>query len=100
MIKLNKKIKKLTALTTLTVTLALSATPALAKTVYYKGYAVEWNYGRTPSGLWGYSEVQTGHFTHRATVNGTNSGWKRPGVLASAKKFIGNGHVEAYWDCK
>lgn len=40
MIKLNKKIKKLTALTTLTVTLALGATPVLAKTVYYKGYAV------------------------------------------------------------
>lgn len=73
MIKLNEKIKKLTALTTLTVTLALGATPVLAKTVHYKGYAVEWDYGRT-AGLWGYSEVQTGHFTHRATVNGTNSG--------------------------
>lgn len=72
---------------------------AASKTVYHKGYAVYWEYGRA-WGLYSYSEVQTHRFTHSATANGTFSGWEKPGVLAKASHYIGLGTARAYWDCK
>lgn len=74
-------------------------TAAEAVTVYYKGSAVSWDYGRS----WGvnsYSNVQSGVYDHSATANTTFSGWKRPGVLASAVQFVGTGKATAYWNCR
>ena len=53
----------------------LSAMPAIAqaRTVYYKGTPVYWNYGRK-MGVIGYSKVQSHHFRHYTTVNGESSG--------------------------
>lgn len=79
--------------------LVTSATPVCAKTVYYKGSAVEWDYGRT-AGLWGWSHVQSGTYTHGTTVNGKWSGWQSPGIMASVSKFIGNEKLQVYWSCK
>lgn len=78
----------------------LSAMPAIAqaRTVYYKGTPVYWNYGRK-MGVIGYSKVQSHHFRHYTTVNGESSGVKRPGVPAYKEVFVGPGHVEAYWGC-
>ncbi|MFV0381874.1 MAG: hypothetical protein ACK5KR_06610 [Breznakia sp.] len=60
------------------VILAMAA-PAYAATVYYRGSAVSWDYGRSLSGLWAYSSVQSGIYSHSATINTTFSGWKKPG---------------------
>lgn len=76
--------------------------PALAasKTVYHKGKAVYWGWGRTAN-LYAYSEVSTSYFTHSAGVNGVNSGWKSPGKLAKATKWtVAWDPVQAYWSCK
>jgi hypothetical protein len=67
-----------------------------AGTVYYKGYAVEWDHYRN-WGAWGYSLVQTSRFHHSTTVNGHYSGLKNPGTAASENPFIGNATEEAYW---
>ena len=67
--------------------------------IYKEGYPVYWEYGRS-WGVFSYSEVQTHRFEHSATVNSDFSGWKRPGVLARASKFIGTGTARAYWDCR
>lgn len=78
----------------------LSVTPALASTVRYKGYAVEWDHGCFAH-VKSYSKVQTHRFTHSATANGVFSGWKRKGVLADAETWITPGtRATAYWDCK
>lgn len=72
---------------------------AQAVTVYYKGYAVDWDYGRS----WGvnsYSNVFSSKFDHHATANSTPSGWKKPGILASASQFVGTGQATAYWACR
>lgn len=74
-------------------------TAADAVTVYYKGTAVSWDHGRS----WGvnsYSNVQSGVYEHSATANSTFSGWKRPGVLASASQYVGLGAATAYWNCR
>lgn len=72
---------------------------ALAETVYYKGSAVNWEHGRWLI-VYSYSHVQTSKFTHSATANDVFSGWKKPGELANATAFVGNGRATAYWDCK
>ncbi len=72
---------------------------ANADTVYYQGYAISWDYGRRWE-LWSFSEVQTHRFYHSATANATWSGWKAPGVPASATQFVGTGQATAYWDCR
>ncbi|WP_197672582.1 hypothetical protein [Arcanobacterium phocae] len=79
--------------------LAGGAGLANAATVYYRGVAVNWDHGRT-WGVYSYSQVQTHHFTHSATANGTWSGWKSPGVTAYASEYVGSGLAQAYWDCK
>ena len=95
----SKTITKLLALISVGGGLAFSATPVLANTVYYKGSAVEWDYGRR-AGFWGWSHVQSGSYTHATTVNGTFSGWKKPGRRASVDKYIGTSTLQAYWSCK
>ncbi|MBW9158957.1 hypothetical protein G9F71_025560 [Clostridium sp. FP2] len=60
------KKKILTGLTALSLCL-ITAIPAMASTVYYKGDAVSWDYG-TSLGVYSYSDVQTGKYTHSATA--------------------------------
>lgn len=97
---MSSKLKKAMASVVLAVTvLTGGATAAYAATVYYKGTAVYWDYGRW-LGAWSYSDVQSSYYDHLATANGNSSGWKSPGVLAQAKKFIGTGSAEAYWSCR
>ncbi|MDR1521757.1 MAG: hypothetical protein LBS28_02735 [Streptococcaceae bacterium] len=76
--------------------------PALADTIYYKGYAVYWNYGRfCPLRDWSFSEVQSSNFDHTATANSVSSGWQPPCVVAYAKCHIGVlGHATAAWNCR
>ncbi|MGN0307010.1 MAG: hypothetical protein ACI4DN_02215 [Lachnospiraceae bacterium] len=76
-----------------------SSIPALAATVYYKGDAVYWNYGRKLAVI-SFSEVQTTIYEHSATANATSSGWKNPGVVAYAEQFVGTGTAVAYWNCR
>jgi hypothetical protein len=75
------------------------AVPALAETVYCNGSAVSWDHGRSNL-FYSYSNVQTGVYTHSATANTTFSGWKQPGVLASASQLVGIYPATAYWNCK
>ncbi len=79
--------------------LGVGAGAAHADTVYYKGSAVYWDYGRW-LGVWSYSEVQSSEYEHSATANGNSSGWQQPGVKASAKAWIGTNRAEAYWNCR
>ena len=75
---MKKRIKKIISTSLLALTLAgAGGSIASAATVYYKGSAVYWNYGRTV-GLWSYSHVQSGVYEHAASANGGFSGWKRP----------------------
>lgn len=79
--------------------LGVGAGAAYADTVYYKGSAVYWDYGRW-LGVWSYSEVQSSEYEHSATANGDSSGWQQPGVKASVTTWIGNKKAEAYWNCR
>lgn len=76
-----------------------SAVPAMAKTVYYKGSAVSWDYGRTKV-VYSYSDVQSTVYEHSATANTTSSGWKKPGVKAHAQQYVGTKTATAYWNCR
>ena len=61
---MKKRIKKIISTSLLALTLAgAGGSIASAATVYYKGSAVYWNYGRTV-GLWSYSHVQSGVYEH------------------------------------
>lgn len=72
---------------------------ALADTVYYKGSAVYWNYGRN-AGVFGFSDCNSAHYEHHSSCNGYTSGWKNPDVLSQAWGFIGTDTLEAYWSCR
>jgi hypothetical protein len=72
---------------------------AQAATVYYKGSAVAWNYGRSWA-VYSQSDVQSNSYEHHSTANTTPSGWKKPGVLASAMQWVGTGAATAYWSCR
>jgi hypothetical protein len=97
--RFNMKKRILTGLTAFSLCL-MSAIPAMASTVYYKGEAVNWEHGRL-LGVYSYSAVQTNSFDHLATANSTTSGWKSPGDVAKAKEFIGaTKTATAYWDCR
>lgn len=60
---------------------------------------MSWDYGRSWK-VYSYSKVQSTKYTHSATANTSSSGWKKPGVLASASQFVGTGAATAYWNCK
>lgn len=99
-----RKFKK-TAITLALLLVVGLATPAavnaVSKTVRYKGVAVYWEYGRTMSQLWSYSQVGTHKFKKRARANGATSGWKKAKAPdAYAEKFIGTGTARCYWYCK
>lgn len=95
-----KKTQKLVAASVLAAAiLAGGAGAAEAATVWYKGTAVNWDYGRS-WGVYSYSNVQSGVYSHSATANGTWSGWKNPGVEAKASQFVGAGAATAYWNCR
>lgn len=81
--------------------LMCAGTPAiaLADTVYYKGSAVYWNYGRN-AGVFGFSDCNSAHYEHHSSCNGYTSGWKDPDVLSQAWGFIGADTLEAYWSCR
>lgn len=97
---MKKSIKKIITTSLLALTLAgAGGSIVSAATVWYKGTAVYWNYGRAV-GVWSYSNVQTGVYQHSASANGAFSGWKSPGVEARASKFIGTGTAEYYWNCR
>lgn len=72
---------------------------ATAKTVYYKGTPVYWDYGRRWS-VYSYSKVQSSVYQHSAIANSSFSGWKNPGIFAEASDFIGGGSAIAYWNCR
>ena len=67
-------------------------------TVYYHKTKVSFRTGRY-SGVFAWSSVQTGLWTHSTTLNGTFSGKKAPGTEASVNKYIGFYTLEAYWNC-
>ena len=99
-----RKFKK-TAITLALLLVVGLAAPAVvnaaSKTVRYKGVAVYWQYGKTFTRLWSYSQVGTYRFKKRARANGASSGWrtaKQPD--AYVEKFIGPGTARCYWDCK
>lgn len=78
-----------------------AAVNAVSTTVRYKGVAVYWEYGRTLSQLWSYSQVGTHRFKKRARANGASSGWKKAKSSdAYAEQFIGTGTARCYWYCK
>lgn len=79
--------------------LGIGSSVASAATVYYKGSAVYWDYGRTAA-VFSYSNVQSTVYEHTATANGVSSGWQDPGVMASATAFIGGGTAQCYWNCR
>ena len=91
--------KKAFGLLLATMMLMSSAMPAMAKTVYYKGSAVSWDYGRR-WGVYSFSSVMSSIYEHHATANTTASGWKRPGILADAQQFVGTRQATAYWNCR
>ncbi len=91
--------KNVLALLAALAVLTTSAVPAMARTVYYKGQAVSWDYGRM-MGLYSYSDVQTSQYQHSATANTTFSGWKYPGVKAHAQQYVGMKGATAYWNCR
>lgn len=72
---------------------------AYAQTVYFRGCAVNWEHGRK-NGIISYSRVFTHLFEHSATANETWSGWKSPGLIASAEQVVGVFPAKAYWDCR
>ncbi|EGQ2827398.1 hypothetical protein JL777_04790 [Staphylococcus pseudintermedius] len=72
---------------------------ATVKSPTFHGVKIHWEYGRTFF-TYSYSIVQTGRFTHSATANSTFSGWKRPGVKAVAKQYVGWRLAVAYWNCR
>ena len=80
---------------------ALVGTPmaALAKTVYYKGTAVYWNYGRNAE-VFGFSDCNSQNYEHCSSCNGYSSGWEQPGTLSKAWGWIGTATLEAYWNCR
>jgi hypothetical protein len=59
---MKKRIKALVVTLVVMFTLALAA-PAFADTVYYKGTAVSWDYGRTLV-VYSYSDVQSSYYEH------------------------------------
>lgn len=91
--------KKVIALLSAVSLMVMSAVPALAATVTYKGSAVSWDYGRTLL-VYSYSDVQSTVYEHSATANTTSSGWQAPGVKAHAKQFVGTKTATAYWNCR
>ncbi|MCD4556655.1 hypothetical protein [Schaalia sp. lx-100] len=94
------KVKKTSAAVLLSlIVLTGSIGIAHAEVVYYKGLAVNWDHGRTLL-IYSYSDVNTKYFEHAATANSTTSGWKKPGVRAYAKQYIGASPASAYWDCR
>ena len=97
---MKKSIKKIITTSLLALTLAgAGGSIVSAATVWYKGTAVYWNYGRF-AGLWSYSNVQSGVYEHASSANGGFSGWKSPGEEAHASKYIGTGTAECYWNCR
>ncbi|ELC8395046.1 hypothetical protein GOD95_02600 [Paeniclostridium sordellii] len=92
------KKKTLTGLLTL-VLCSMTAIPAMAETVYYKGNAVNWEHGRKWA-VYSFSEVQTSVYEHSATANSTFSGWKDPGDVAYAQQYVGTSTARAYWNCR
>ncbi|MBU3171920.1 hypothetical protein [Clostridium estertheticum] len=95
------KKKIIAGLTALSICL-ISVIPAMAETVYYNGdkvNVISWDHGRS-WGVYSYSDVQTGKYTHSSTANTTSSGWKEPGTQAHASEFVGKGTATAYWNCK
>lgn len=95
-----KTLKKTVAVVLLSGALvAGGAGVAQAQTVYYKGSAISWEHGRS----WGFyseSTVQSGSYDHTTTANTTFSGWKRKGVEAHAKQWVGTGVATAYWNAR
>lgn len=91
--------RRVLALVAAVTVLTTSAVPAMAATVYYKGSAVSWDYGRT-LGVYSYSDVQSTIYQHSATANTTSSGWKNPGVKAHAQQYVGTKTATAYWNCR
>ncbi|MDR3240668.1 MAG: hypothetical protein LBT37_00665 [Lactobacillaceae bacterium] len=91
---------KKTTLTALALLSLSAAAPAVseAATVYYKGVAVNWDFGRT-RGVYSFSTVQSSVFKHGATANSTYSGLKNPRIVAHAEQYIGFGRASAYWNC-
>ena len=79
--------------------LGIGSSVVSAATVYYKGSAVYWDYGRAAA-VFSYSDVQSSDYEHRATANGVSSGWKDPGVMATVAAFIGGGTAQCYWNCR
>jgi hypothetical protein len=74
-------------------------TVALANTVYYKGSAVYWNYGRN-AGVFGFSDCNSQVYEHCSSCNGYSSGWKSPGTLSQAWGWVGPATINAYWNCR
>ncbi len=72
---------------------------AVARTGYYKGSAVYWNYGRNV-GLVGFSDCNSQKYEHCSSVNGYSSGWQQPGTLSQAWGFVGPSTIQAYWNCR
>ena len=79
--------------------LGIGSSVVSAATVYYKGSAVYWDYGRAAA-VFNYSDVHSSVYEHTATANGVSSGWKDPGVMASAIAFIGGDTAQCYWNCR
>lgn len=95
-----KALKKTLSIMLLSTALAAGgAGIANADTVYYKGSAISWDYGRT-WGVTSFSDVQSGVYEHSATANTTFSGWKNAGVKAHAEQFVGTGSATAYWNAR
>ncbi|MBQ5475958.1 MAG: hypothetical protein IIT65_15100 [Lachnospiraceae bacterium] len=92
------KKKFLTVVTALSL-VAATAIPTFAATVWYKGSAVSWDYGRSLK-VYSYSNVQSSVYEHSATANTTSSGWKLPCDVAKAKQFVGTKTATAYWNCR
>ncbi len=95
-----KSVKKAIAATILSAAFIVGgAGVAQAATVYYKGSAISWDYGRA-WGVYSQSDVQSGSYEHHSTANTTVSGWKKPGVVASASQYVGTGTATAYWNAR
>lgn len=98
---MKNKFTKITAaaLAMFSLATATQATPVLARTVYYKGTPINWDYGRR-AGFWSYSNVSSHVYEHAATANSSFSGWKKPKITADAQQYVGNGLATAYWDAR
>lgn len=97
-----KKIKVKFVLIAMALVMCVGAVPAIVSaentTVYYKGTPVYWERGK--SGIYSYSNVQSGRFEHRATANSDTTGWKAVNVFAKARDTIWFGTAVTYWDCR